>query len=436
MDSSPASSLLPQFILILVLVLINAFFAAAEMAIVSVNKNKVNILCEEGNKNAIILQKLLKEPSNFLATIQIGITFAGFFASASAATSISGYFAQYLVKFNIPYSNEISLFLITILISYITLVLGELLPKRIALQNSEKISLSVVKPILFISKLTTPFVKLLSGSTNVLVRIFGLKSTDVDDKISREEIKSMVLAGKENGIINDIEEEMIHSIFDFDETMAKEIMTPRTEVFAINIDNTTDQIIKNVMEEKFTRIPVYEDNTDNIIGILYLKDLFQAVLTKGTDNLNIGDILRPACFFPETKNIDDLFKELKHTQNHIAILIDEYGGFSGIATIEDIVEEVMGDISDEYDEHEKEIQKLEDNVYIVDGLLPIDEFNEYFDLELESSTSDSIGGFVLDLLGSIPDEENTYKAVYKHIEFEVYEIDERRIQAVKVTFNK
>ncbi|MEG0641540.1 MAG: hemolysin family protein [Clostridium sp.] len=436
MDSSDSSSLSVQIILIFILVFINAFFAAAEMAIVSLNKNKINLLCDNGNKKALLIQKLLKEPNSFLATIQIGITFAGFFASASAATSISSYFSVYLKNFNIPYSNEISIFIITIMISYITLVLGELFPKRIALQNSEKIAMFTVKPILFISKITNPFVKLLSWSTSLLVRLFGLKMSEGEDRVSREEIKSMLLAGKENGLINDIEEEMIHSIFDFDNTIAKEIMTPRTEVFTINVTTPINDIASLVIEEKFTRIPIYEDNTDNIIGILYIKDLFEASLKHGIDNVNILNIIRPACFFPETKNIDDLFNELKSTKSHIAILIDEYGGFSGIATVEDIVEEVMGSIIDEYDDQENEISKIDNNTYIVDGLLPIDEFNEYFDLSLESQTADTIGGFVLDLIGSIPTSEENYSTKYDDILFEVYELDERRIQAIKVIFNE
>ncbi len=434
MDDSSATGLLPQIILILILVVVNAFFAAAEMAIVSVNKSKINMLSEEGNKKAILLQKLLKEPSNFLATIQIGITFAGFFASASAATSISSHFAVYLDKLNIPYASKISVFIITILISYFTLVLGELFPKRIALQNSESIAMFTVKPILIISKITTPFVKLLSGSTNLLVRIFGIKSDDAENRLSREEIKSMLLQGKESGVINDTEEEMIHSIFDFDDTIAKEIMTPRTEVFLININTPVKEIISKVAEEKFSRVPIYEDNIDNIIGILSIKDLFELILKKNTEEIDLRKIMRVPYFIPETKKIDELFKELQTTKNHMSILIDEYGGFAGIATIEDIIEEVMGNIFDEYDENYVEIKKIEDNTYIVDGLLPIDEFNEHFNLSLESQTADTIGGFVLDLIGNIPTENDNFFAEYENILFEVYKIDEKRIETLKVTF--
>ncbi|KMT20966.1 hemolysin family protein [Clostridium cylindrosporum] len=434
MDDSSIISLLPQILFILILVLINAFFSAAEMAIVSVNKNKINILSEEGNRKALLLQKFLKEPSNFLATIQIGITFAGFFASASAATSISSYFSRFLKNLNIPYSSEISLVVITIAISYITLVLGELFPKRIALQNSESIAMFTVKPILFISKLTIPFVRLLSVSTNLLVRLFGLKTTDANDKLSREEIKYVLLSGKESGVINDTEEEMIHSIFDFDNTIAKEIMTPRTEVFLVNVKTPIKDIATALALEKFSRVPVYENNTDNIIGILYIKDLFEAFLNTGIENIDIKSIMRIPYFVPETKNIDDLFKELQETKNHMAILIDEYGGFSGIATTEDIIEEVMGNIFDEYDEQKSEIRKIDDHTYIVDGLLPIDEFNEYFDLNLESQTADTIGGFVLNLIGNIPTEGDNFSEEFGGIIFEVYEIDEKRIQSVKVTF--
>ena len=229
MDGSSGSSI----ILIFVLVMVNAFFASAEMAIVSINKTKIGFLADEGNKKAQLLLKLINEPSNFLATIQVGITFAGFFASASAATSISSSFAEVLDKWNIPYSEDIALVLITILISYITLVLGELLPKRIALQNAERVAMISVKPIVFLSKLARPFVWFLSLSTNILLKLFGVNTSGIEEKVSREEIKSLINLGEEQGAINETERDMIEGIIKFDDVLAKEIMTPRTETFCI-----------------------------------------------------------------------------------------------------------------------------------------------------------------------------------------------------------
>lgn len=432
MDGSPGNVLL-ELLLIFVLILINAFFAASEMAIISSNKTKLTILAEDGNEKAKLILKILNEPSRFLSTIQIGITLAGFFASASAATSVSNYLSAFLRQFNIPGNQQISVISITILISYITLVLGELFPKRVALQKSEELSMLVIKPIIFISKVTKPFVKLLTLSTNVLVKVFGLSLHNLEEKISEEEIRSMIEVGEENGVINEIEKNMIDGIFEFDDTLAKEIMTPRTSVFALDITTPLEELIDQVLEEQYSRIPVYEDDIDNVIGVLYMKDLF--VHIRNNDSIDIKSILRPAYFVPETKNIDALFKELQLTNNHMAILIDEYGGFSGIATIEDLIEEVMGNIFDEYDEEDDGIKKIDSNTYIVDGLTSIDDINELLDLELPSDDFDTIGGFVITLLGSIPKENENNVIEYENITFKIEKLTEKRIEKLKICLN-
>ncbi len=432
MDGSPDNVLL-ELLLILLLILINAFFAGSEMAIVSVNKTKLNMLAEEGNEKAKLIIKILNEPSRFLSTIQIGITLAGFFASASAATSISDNLSAVLKNFNIPGSDKISVIFITVLISYITLVFGELFPKRIALQKSETWSMAVIKPIIFISKLTKPFVKLLTLSTNLLVKLFGFNLDNLEEKMSKEEIRSMIEVGEEAGVINEIEKNMIDGIFEFDDTLAKEIMTPRTNVFALDINTPVEEGIDQVLEEQYSRIPVYENDIDNVIGVLYMKDLF--VHLRNKDSIDIKSMLRPAYFVPETKNIDSLFRELQITNNHMAILIDEYGGFSGLATIEDLIEEVMGNIFDEYDESDDSIKKIDSNTYIVDGLTSIDDINELLDLELPSDDFDTIGGFVVTLLGSIPKENEDTVIEYENITFKIEKVDEKRIEKLKICVN-
>lgn len=432
MEATPNSSILPQIILVFILILINAFFAASEMAIVSLNKNKVIFLAKEGNKKAQSLQKLIHEPSKFLATIQVGITISGLLASASAATSISSRLSLIMKKWNIPYSDKLSILIITIILSYITLVFGELLPKRIALQNSESIAMFAVSPILFISKITLPFVKLLSSSTNLLVRIAGLDTNDLEEKVSKEEIKSLIDVGEEHGVINETEKEMINGIFDFDDKIAKEVMTPRTDVFAVDIDDPINKTIKDIVIEQFSRVPIYKDDSDNIIGILYIKDLFQELLEKDIENIDLKSLLKPAYFVPETKNIDDLFKELQSSKTHMAILIDEYGGFSGIVTIEDLIEEITGNIFDEHDEIKSDIKKLDNNTYIVDGIMPIDDLNDYLHLKLESENSDTIGGFVIDLLGSIPNNDEEKTIDYDNIIFKIEKVSEKRIEKLKI----
>lgn len=429
MDSSPSGN----FILIFILVMINAFFASAEMAIVSINKTKITLLAEDGNKKAKLLLGLLKEPSNFLATIQVGITFAGFFASASAATSISSGLADFLSSLGVPYSSNIAILLITLLISYITLVLGELLPKRIALQNAEKVAMFTVMPVIFISKLTRPFVWFLSASTNLLLKILGIKTEGLEEKVSREEIKSLIELGEEQGALNETERNMIDGIIQFDDILAKEVMTPRTETFCLEVKSSIKDNIKTILEESYSRIPIYENDIDNIVGILYMKDIFSNVVNNGIENLSIESLMRKPYMVPETKNIDHLLKELRSTKNHMAILIDEYGGFSGIVTLEDLIEEVIGEISDEYDDNYSRIKKLDDKNYIVDGLVTISDINKYLDLNLESEIIDTVGGLVLESLGVVPNGCIDKEITINSIIFKILSLDDKRIDKVQIT---
>ena len=431
MDPEPMS-LVSQFILILVLTLLNAFFASAEMAIVSVNRNRIKMLADDGNKKASLLVDLLEEPNKFLSTIQVGITLAGFFSSASAATGISEVIGASLSQLGIPYAQSISLIVITIILSYFTLVFGELVPKRIALQKSEQIAMLSVRPIVFVFKFAKPFVKLLSLSTNVLLRVIGMSDTDLEEKVSREEIKSLVDAGEEYGVINQIEKEMINSIFDFDDKLAKEVMTPRTEVYMINIKLPLS--IEELLEENYSRIPVYEGDMDNIIGILYLKDFLHEAYQVGFENVGIKKLLHRPYFVPECKNIDQLFKELQKSKRHLAVLIDEYGGFSGIVTIEDLIEEVMGDINDEYDDDDPVIRKIDNDTYIVNGLISIKELNDKLQLNLDEETEDydTLGGFLINQIDYIPSETEECMVEYENLVFKIECVKDKRIEMVKI----
>ena len=427
MDPEPS-----QFILILVLTLLNAFFASAEMAIVSVNRNRIKMLADDGNKKASLLVDLLEEPNKFLSTIQVGITLAGFFSSASAATGISEVIGASLSQLGIPYAQSISLVVITIILSYFTLVFGELVPKRIALQKSEQMAMLSVRPIVFVSKFAKPFVKLLSLSTNLLLRVIGMSDTDLEEKVSREEIKSLVDAGEEYGVINQIEKEMINSIFDFDDKLAKEVMTPRTEVYMIN--SKLPLSIEELLEENYSRIPVYEGDMDNIIGILYLKDFLHEAYQVGFENVDIKKLLHRPYFVPECKNIDQLFKELQKSKNHLAVLIDEYGGFSGIVTIEDLIEEVMGDINDEYDDDDPVIRKIDNDTYIVNGLISIKELNDKLQLNLDEETEDydTLGGFLINQIDYIPSETEECMVEYENLVFKIECVKDKRIEMVKI----
>ena len=437
METITGGSLLLEFIVIVALTGINAFFSSAEMAIVSINKNKLKILVEEGNKKAIMLENLMKEPSKFLSTIQVGITLAGFFASASAATGLSQYLSIYLRKLGIPYSGQISMILITFVLSYITLVFGELIPKRIALKSSEKIALSSVGTIVTVSKIFSPFVKFLTFSTNIVLTALKMKEDNIEEKVSKEELRSLVEVGREHGIINEVEKEMIENIIEFDEKVAREIMIPRTKVFLIDKNISVDELFEKKEVEVYSRIPVYEDEADNIVGILFMKDLMIEAYRKGFQNVKLPEIMQEAYFVPETKNVNELFNEMQSEKKHIAILIDEYGGFSGIVTLEDLIEEVMGNISDEFDADDSSIKKLSANKYLVNGELSLNDLNDYFHIELESKHYDTLSGLLIEHMGYIPeDDEDIEPIIIDGISFKPKRVKDKKIEWVLTIFNK
>lgn len=440
MDVDPqTSSLSLQIILIVVLTLINAYFAASEMAIVSVNKTKIHRLVEEGNKKAMLVEKLIQEPTAFLSTIQVAITLAGFFNSASAATGISQVLAHVLESWSIPYGQTISLFVITILLSFITLIFGELVPKRIALQNAEKFSMFCARPIVTISKIASPFIKILSFSTKVVLRIFGMHDQNVEESLSREEIRSMVNSGQENGVFNETETEMINNLFEFDDIQANEVMTPRTDVFCIDINDPLDEFIDDLMKMHYTRIPVYEDTIDNIIGILNMKDLIVEAYHHNykMDKVDIRQILRKAYFVLETKNIDELFKDLQKEHQHIAILIDEYGGFSGIVTMEDLIEEITGEIEDEYDKVQApDIQKIDEDTYLLHGLIPLDDLNDELDLNLNVDEYDTLSGFLLGQIGHILDDGTITSIDFENLHFDILKVEDKHIETVQLIIKR
>lgn len=429
MDDGSGSSI----ILILILVMVNAFFASAEMAIVSMNKTKLNLLAEDGNKKAKLLLSLVKDTSRFLATIQVGITFAGFFASASAATTISSQFGEFLTNLGIPYGSNIALVITTLIISYITLVLGELVPKRIALQNAEKIAMISVKPIIIISKITKPFVWFLSLSTNLILKLLGVKTDGVEEKISREEIRSLVELGEEQGTINETERTMIDGIIKFDDILAKEVMTPRTETFCIEANTDIKESINLILQENYSRIPVYEEEIDNIVGVIYMKEIFAAVINNGIETLSIKDVMRTPYMVPETKSIDKLLKDMQDSKNHIAVVIDEYGGFSGIVTLEDLLEEVIGEIEDEYDDSFTDIEKIDDKTYIVNGLVTISDINKYLNLDFQSNAIDTIGGLVIENIGTIPNNYVNKEIIINCIKFKILSLDGKRIEKIQLS---
>ena len=366
---SEHTNAITQIIIILILTTINALFATAELAIVSSKNTKIKILAEKGNKNAILFQKLLKEPTKFLSSIQVAITFAGFLSSASAATSLSTYMTDFLNMLKIPYAAQTSVIIITILLSIFILLFGELIPKRIAMVNPEKIALALIPMVNFIYIIFRPIVVILSFTTNLILKLLGISRTLTEQQVSEEEIKANIYMGTKQGLLEDEDSKMIMSIFDFDDEIVSKIMVPRNETYMININDLDKETLKETVSVGYSRIPVYEDREDNVIGMLYIKDLLKYSLEDIEFPLEkVREILRKPFIVPESKKINKLLKEMQKTKKHIAIVTDEFGGVIGIATIEDIIEEIVGDINDEYDD-EHDIPKLDkknENIFMID----------------------------------------------------------------------
>ena len=435
LDPDP-EKILGQIIILVILTMVNAFFSCAEMAMVSANKTKLRRLAEEGSKSARLVQKFLEEPTKFLSTIQVAITLAGFFSSATAASGLSNTLGIWLTGHNIPYGRQVALISITLILSYFTLVFGELVPKKVAMQKPEIISMLCVKPIKAVSKIAYPFIKLLTFSTNLVTIPFGIKEGNTEEILSREELISLVNEGQAHGVLNRKEKEMINSIMEFDEKISKEIMTPRIHVFAIDIMAQKEEYLEELMKTKYTRIPVYEEEIDNVIGMLYIKDFLKEAVKRGYQNVDVRSIMKKPYLVPESKIIKDLFRELQVSKKQIAVLIDEYGGFAGIVTLEDLVEEVMGEIEDEYDPILFKVKKLDDDTYMIDGMASLDELNNKLDLNLFSDNYDTISGFLIDHLGSIPQENEDRTIEIDNLVFKIESVKRKRIDKVKLYIGK
>jgi putative hemolysin len=430
------SPLITEIVILVVLILVNAFFAASEIALISLNDNKIKNMADDGHKKAILLVKLLGEPSRFLATIQIGITLAGFLASAFAADSFGYRLSSVLIDMGVPvpqaWLENISVVVITLILSYFTLVGGELVPKRLAMKKAEAIAMVIARPLTILAKVTSPFVKLLTLSTNGLVRLFGVDPNAEDGEITEEEIRMMVDVGMEKGTILDSEKQMIHNIFEFDNKVVSEVMTHRTNIVGIPIDYTYKQVIRIINKEKYTRYPVYEDKIDDIVGILHSKDIMQFVEDQEESAFSLRAIIRKPYLIAESKQIDLLFREMQKRKQHMAIVIDEYGGTDGIVTIEDIVEEIVGNIFDEHDEEEKEIVRIDPNTVIIVGTMSLDDIERIYQTKLPIDEYETLSGFLIGQLGTIPGPDDKPIIEFNGLTFKVLESNFKTIKKVKV----
>lgn len=436
MESEPeAASIAAQLLLLMALTVLNAFFAGAEMAVVSVNKNKIRMLADHGNKKAALIQVLTEDSTGFLSTIQVAITFAGFFSSASAATGISGVLADRMLLLNIPYSQAIAMVLVTVLLAYFNLVFGELVPKRIALQKAEAFSLFAVTPIYYLSKIMKPFIQLLSMSTNGMLRLIGMKTENLEEEVTEEEIRSMLQTGRESGVFNKIEQDMITSIFLFDDKKAREIMVPRQGIVAININEPLDQNLDEILKSRHTRIPVYEDEIDHIVGILSMQDFMIQANQNSIEDINIRIMMKKPFFIPENRKTDELFQEMQKNKIKMAVLVDEYGGVSGIVTMEDLIEEIVGDIHDEYEEDVPELIKLENHVYKARGSILLYDLDLVLHKEIESNC-DTLSGYLMERLGYIPEKEQLPVTLEADgVTYTILSMNHKVIKDVKLVFH-
>lgn len=435
--SMSAGNIIVKLVILLVLILVNAFFAMSELAIISLNDNKIDKMAEDGNKKAKKIVKLTESSSKFLSTIQIGVTLAGFLTSASASTTFASMITDAL-RGTAVYNalgeglmNGIAVVIVTIIMSYFSLVLGELVPKKIAMQVPEKISFKIVDILLFFSKLFAPLVKILSVSTNAVVRLLGFNPHADEETVTEEEIRMMVDVGGEKGVIEDVQKEMINNIFEFDDLDAGDIMTHRTDMVAVEVGDDLSEVVDTAVSEGYSRIPVYEDDQDNIIGIVYVKDLL-AYVGKKLPAKSLRDIMRTPMYVPESKICGDLFKEMTEKRTQMAVVVDEYGGTAGIVTLEDIVEAIVGNIQDEYDDEDEEISKINETTFTIDGMTNLEEVAELTGTELPEGSYDTVAGFIIKELGLLPEEGKTYEVNYKNLKLTVLSVDERRIDKVRV----
>lgn len=427
--------MMSQLAVLVVLILLNALFASTEIAFISLNDAKINKQAKEGDKKAKQIAKMLKNPSKFLATIQIGITLAGFLSSAFASDAFAYKLAPMLndiFPISLEVWRNISIVLITIILSYFTLIFGELVPKRVAMKNYEKIAYYTIGLIRVISTITAPFVKLLTTSTNLVSKIFGVGESD-EQTVTEEEIRMMIDVGQEKGSIDETEKEMINNVFEFNDTTAAEVMTHRTDIFAIDINDDIYKALDKLDEYKYSRIPIYDETIDNIKGILFVKDILKSLSTK--KQIKIKSLIRDAYFVPESKPINEIFKDLQKNKKQMAIVVDEYGGTAGLLTMEDILEELVGNIFDEYDDVENEYEKIDDNTFLISGSVSLYELKKILNTNIPEGDYDTLSGYLLEELGRLPEEGEEAIVETKDVTYKVEEYEEKRIMWVKACKN-
>jgi len=404
------------------------------------NDSKLAKLASTGDKRAVRLAKLTEQPARFLSTIQVGITLAGFLASAFAADNFSDLLVDWLISLGVAISpatlDTLAVIVITLILSYFTLVLGELVPKRVAMRKAEELALAISGLVYFVSVVFNPVVWLLTISTNSLLRLMGIDPYADDDVITEEEIRMMVDAGSERGAISRNEKDMIQNIFEFNDKNAADIMTHRTDVVILWMDESDEQWEQTILENRHSVYPVCKESPDNVIGILKAKDYFR-VKDRSRNNI-IDQALRPAYFVPETVRLDLLFRNMKNTRNHFAIVLDEYGGMSGIITMNDLLEEIVGDLEDDDNVPVEPplIERIDSRVWRISGSAPLDTVSQQLGVALPEDGYDTFGGLIFGLLGSVPEDGSTPELEINGLSIKVTEIKNHRLETALVYYGQ
>ena len=424
-----------------VLIFLNAVFASAEIAVISVSDAKLAKLEEDGNKKAKKLKKLTENPANFLATIQIAITLSGFLASAFAAENFSDGLTELILSTGFTavspqVLNSVSVVVITLLLSYFTLVFGELVPKRVAMKKTEQLALGVASLITVISKVCAPVVWILTASTNGVLRLMGIDPNSDDDEVSEEEIRLMVDEGAQKGVIDADDQEMINNVFEFDDLVADEFATHRTDISLLWLEESTEEWAATIHESRHSKYPVCDETVDRIIGVLDVKDFFR--LQNEPKEVVLKEAIRPAYFVPESIHADVLFKQMKKTHNYFAVVLDEYGGMTGIVTMNDLLEQIVGDLDEEPtpEEEEPEIEKLDSKTWKIQGGADLEEVAEALNVELPVDEYDTFGGYIFGNYGTIPDDGSVFEIDLPPLHIKVTEIKDHRIKKAIACFSE
>lgn len=423
-----------ELALIFCLILANGFFAASEIAVIATRKTRIDSLVEKDVRSATVLARLKDDPDRFLATVQIGVTLVGTLASAIGGAAAIQFLKPLIESLPLPlisrWGESLAIFLVVLPIAYLSLVLGELVPKSLALRFSDRIAILVARPIDFLSRLTSSLVKILTASSNAVLWLFGGKDAGGASFISEEEVKSLIREGAAKGIFDETEKELIHSVFEFVDTPVKAVMVPRTEIHAVDINTSPNEILKSFVESGFSRIPVYEGEMDKVIGILYNKDIFRALQEKG--EFRARDLLHPPFFVPSSLPISQLLKELQRRRSAMAMVVNEFGEVEGLATLEDLLEEIVGEIRDESDREERgPVERLPDGSMVIQGSTLLKDLKSDYGLPFDESPDYlTLAGFVLAKLRRIP--RGGERVEHEGHRLTIVDMEGRRIVKVKL----